>query len=175
MSQLRDPSTDMLFFISDRRIGAIRPDGSGECMPPFLRLVGVIPGTNRFLVSGNNNHIASILTADLDGGNREEIWSGPDYAYGTSLSPDGRKAAHHVVGAPPTWNFRITWSPDGARLAFIRADVAVVHRLLAGMGGRRPPPQKREARRELSGWLLNGKRGLANEVIYAVGSKPACP
>ncbi len=165
--------TDMLFFVTDRRIGAIRPDGSAECMPqftaphqatwqmeyvfpdgsqgvllsqeppknpkasfydqdgmagakthlwrydfrtksmreidlpPFMRLVGVIPGKDRFLVSGNHQHIASILTADLDGGTREEIWSGPGYAYGTSLSPDGRKAAHHVTGAPGRPSYEI--------------------------------------------------------------------
>jgi dipeptidyl aminopeptidase/acylaminoacyl peptidase len=201
---------DSLFFISDGRIGSIRPDGTEECypkfdapnqatwqmeyvfpdgrqavllsqeppknpnasfydqdgmagakthlwrhdfrtqslyeidLPPFLRIAGVIPENNRFLVSGNNNHIARILTSDLDGGNREEIWSGPGYAYGTSLSPDGRKAAHHVTGAPGRPGYEIyvidlaskectliasdpdflqfgpLWSPDGQWLLYQR-------------------------------------------------------
>jgi Tol biopolymer transport system component len=210
MTEPHAPFTDRLFFVSDRRIGTIQPDGSNECypefyapnqaawqmeylfpdgqqavlfsqeppknpnaaysdpdglafakthlwrydfnsrslreilLPPLMRVAGVIPGKNRFLVSGNTEGVASVITSDLDGGNREEIWSGPGYAYGTSLSPDGSKAAHHVTGAPGRPGYEIyvidlaskectliasdpdflqfgpLWSPDGHWLLYQR-------------------------------------------------------
>lgn len=202
--------TERLFFVSDRRIGTIRPDGSEAGaltfdaphqaawqmeylfpdgrqavlwsqdpprnpqasfyaqdglagarthlwrydfktrslneipLPPSMRVAGWIPAQNRLLVSGNTQQTARLFTSDLDGGNHTEIWSGPGYAYGTSLSPDGRKAAHHVTGTPgrPSYEIYVVdletkactliagdpqflhfgplWSPDGQWLVYQR-------------------------------------------------------
>ena len=210
MSQSHAAELERLFFVSDRRIGTIRADGSDECypefsapnqaawqmeylfpdgqqavlfsqeppknpnaaysdpdglafakthlwrydfssqslreilLPPLMRVAGLIPGKNRFLASGNTDGVARVITSDFDGGNREELWSGPGYAYGTSLSPDGRKAAHHVTGAPGRPGYEIyvidlaskectliasdpdflqfgpLWSPDGQWLLYQR-------------------------------------------------------
>ena len=201
---------DILFFVSNQRIGAINPDGSGECCPQFnipsfehcqieyvfpdgqeavllsqdppknpkaafsdpdgrgfakthlwrfnfkakssrelilqsqMRVAGVIPGRNRFVICGNDNNVASLFATDLDGNNREDFWSGPGYAYGTSPSPDGRKIAYHITGIPGHLQYMIyvidldskkttliaddpdflhfgpLWSPDGQWVVYQR-------------------------------------------------------
>ena len=148
--------TDMIFFISDQRIGAIRPDGSGECYPDFTlpeethwrlgyvspdgrwaeisnlpfygvqsteplrkwrydfvsktlteipRILGeALPGGERFLQIENTGPgpggVFTLFTTDRDGGSREDVFSGPGYAYGVSLRPAGRKVAYHITNTP---------------------------------------------------------------------------
>ena len=160
VAQTPSALTETLFFRSDGRLGAIRPDGTGESYPTFIgymeyvfpdgtqavffsqdppkdpkaaydhpdglafakthlwlydfttksvreimvpsynRLIGLIPGQERFLVSGNMNSIANLTTCDLDGGDQRDVFTGPGFAYGTTLSPDGTQAAYHITGAP---------------------------------------------------------------------------
>ncbi|MCE9590072.1 MAG: serine/threonine protein kinase [Planctomycetes bacterium] len=197
-------SPEMIFYISNGGIGAIRPDGTGESYPQFagqveyvfpggkqavfhsqdppkdpkaaydhpdgrgfarthlwlydfatkaireielptyMRLVGLIPGQDRFLISGNTNHVFTLFSCDLNGGNRDMIYTGPGYAYGTSISPDGRSAAFHITGTPGRPGYEIYvidlvtkqrtlisgdhellqfgpfWSPDGQWLVYQR-------------------------------------------------------
>jgi len=157
---------DVIFFISAQRIGAIRPDGSGECypefpvpnqaywqmglvlrdrrravlwsqepprnpnaafhdrdglayarthlwlydfaeripreihLPPLMGVVGELPGGGRLLVSGNIDNVTHLFTCDPDGGAREDVYTGPGFAYGTALSPDGAGAAFHITNVP---------------------------------------------------------------------------
>jgi len=157
---------DTVFFVSRKRIGVIRPDGSGECYPEFPvpsqaywqlgmvfrdgrravlwsqepprnpnasyydrdglgharthlwlhdlaggasreldlpeqhGVVGELPGGRRLLVSGNLAGMTYLFTSDLDGGGREEIYTGHGYAYCTTLSPDGARAAFHITNVP---------------------------------------------------------------------------
>ena len=160
---------DVIFFRSDKRIGAIQPDGAGECHlefpipnqacwqmgmglrdgrmavlwsqePPrnpsadfeakdglkyakthmwlydfaegipreiFMGPVGELPGSGRLLGSRNVDNVTDLFTCDLDGGGRETIYTGPGLAYGTTLSPDGAKAAFHIVGVPGKASYEI--------------------------------------------------------------------
>lgn len=199
-----------VFFASDRRVGVIQADGSGECYPEFsvpnqalwhlefvlpggrqavllsqeaprnpraayhdpdgqaharthlwlydfgdqslreigvpslMRAAGVLPGGQRLLISGNIDHVTYLFSVDLDGGNRADIFTGPGFAYGASVSPDGRQAAYHITGAPGRPGYEIyaielgsgqrtliagddeflhfgpLWSPDGQWLLYQR-------------------------------------------------------
>lgn len=186
--------TDTIFFISDRRIGAIRPDASGECypeftapgqvywqmayvfpdgrqavllsqeppknptaafsdpdglafakthlwrydfigktmreieLPPYTGVIGVLPGGDRFLIGGNADNVACLFTTDLDGAHREDIFSGPGYAYCHALSPDGRRVAYHITGTPgrPGYEIYVNDIASKARL-LIASDDAYIH------------------------------------------------
>ncbi|HOF90068.1 MAG TPA: hypothetical protein PLZ36_18490, partial [Armatimonadota bacterium] len=202
--------TEVIFFISDRRVGMIRPDGSGERYPAFSApnqvswqlndlfpdgrqailwsqepprnphaafsdpdgpgfatthlwrydfvtqampeialpahagLIGLLPGGDRFLVIENTDGITALYSTNLDGGDRDDYYSSPGYAYGAALSPDGSRVAFHLVGAPDLGSYTIrvlhladrrcallagdwawlyfapTWSPDGQWLLYQR-------------------------------------------------------
>ena len=103
-----------------------------------------LPGGTRFLYPDNSNNVFTLYTADADGGNRVAIYSGPGYAYGFSLSPDGCKYAYHITGVPDRPGYEIyvidieskksllivgdhkyihfgpAWSPDGQWLLYQR-------------------------------------------------------
>lgn len=103
-----------------------------------------LPGGTRFLYPDNSNNVLTLSTADADGGNRIVIYSGPGYAYGFSLSPDGCKYAYHITGVPDRPGYEIyvidieskkslliagdykylhfgpAWSPDGQWLLYQR-------------------------------------------------------
>jgi len=201
---------DFIFYISDKRIGAIRPDGTDECYPELsvpnqaywqlgmvfkdgrravlcsqepprnpnaafedkdglkyarthlwlydfaegaiceipvaaqCGVVGEMCGGKRVLVSGNIDDQTHLFACDLDGGNRDGIYTGPGFAYGTTLSTDGAKTAFHITGVPgrpgyeiyvidlatrervliasdPEYiNFAPVWSPDNRWLAYQR-------------------------------------------------------
>jgi len=201
--------TDVIFYISDSRIGMILPDGSGECypefrapnqvcwqlaylfpdgrqavlwsreppgnphaafgdpdglafakthlwrydfaaqsmlemdLPPYASIIGLLPD-DRLLVIENNEGVASIYAAGLDGSGHQVCFASPGYAYGSALNPDGRQVAFHITGAPggggyeifvidlgsgdrkliagdPAWlNFAPAWSPDGQWLLYQR-------------------------------------------------------
>lgn len=202
--------TDVIFYISNRRIGAILPDGSGECYPEFTApnqvywqlgylfpdgrqavlwsqepprnpqaafsdpnglgfakthlwrydfstgdmrelalpsyagIAGLLPGGDRLLVIENTDNVATLYAAELEGRAAETLYASSGYAYGASLSPDGRRVAFHIVGAPdlPSYTIRVlsiadrtctliagdpdwlyfapTWSPDGQWLLYQR-------------------------------------------------------
>jgi Tol biopolymer transport system component len=184
------PLTDWLFFASEQRLGAIRPDGTGECYPDFslpsqrqwrmgyvspdgreAELYGLdtgkswrydfvtktlgeiaqrrgepLPGGERYLQVSNADNTFSLYTTDLDGGNREDIYSVAGYAYGVALSPDGRRVAYHITNNPARPGYEIcvvdlasrehvliasdykylhfgpTWSPDGQWLLYQRCE-----------------------------------------------------
>lgn len=202
--------TDVIFFGSDQRVGAIRPDGSDESYPEFsqpnqvswqmgaifpdgcraalrsqeppknpdasyydkdgaghatshlwlydfagrtmqeidlpssMGVAAILPGSERFLVSGNIDWVGHVFTCDLTGGDRQYIYKEPGFAYGTTVSPDATQMAHHVVGAPgrPLYEIYVidirskecrliasdpeycqfgpVWSPDGRWLLYQR-------------------------------------------------------
>ena len=185
---------DTLVYISDKHIGAIRPDGTGECypeftapnqiywqmgyifpdglqailwsqepprnpnaayddpdggafatshlwgydfikktmreleLPPFMGVLGLMPGDERFLICGNLEGITYVYTTDLDGRDRRDIYSGPGYAYGSALSPDGTKLADHLTNNPPNPGYEIyvTDLKTGGRL-LIASDEEFLH------------------------------------------------
>ena len=112
-------------------------------LPSSAGIIGLL-SDDRLLVIENNDSVASIYATNLDGCGRELFFSSPGYAYGASLSPDGGRAAFHIVGAPgeggyeiyvvdlgtrertliagdPAWlNFAPSWSPDGQWLLYQR-------------------------------------------------------
>jgi TolB protein len=202
--------TDVIFYLSNGRVGAIRPDGSDECYPEFAApnqvywglgyvfpdgrqavlyseeppqnpkaafgdpdgkafarthqwrydfvtramreialpsyagIMGLLPGEDRFLVLENTSNVARLYSTDLDGRKQEEYYTSPGYAYGNSLSPDGRQVAFHITGGPnfpvyaicvvtlvnkactviandPAWlYFGPIWSPDGQWVLYQR-------------------------------------------------------
>jgi TolB protein len=202
--------TDVIFFLSDRRVGAIRPGGSGESYPEFtapnqvywqlgylfpdgrqavlwsqepprnphaafsdpdglafatthlwrynfvtqsmheialpscVSIVGLLPGGDRFLVIENTQNVTQVYNTDLDGRRHDTYYTNYGYAYGASLSPNGRQVSFHITGVPgkqsyeiyvltlgsqtctliagnPSWlYFAPTWSPDGQWLLYQR-------------------------------------------------------
>ena len=113
-------------------------------LPPYTGVVGELPGGERLLVSGNLEGLTYLFTCDLAGCNREDIYTGPGYAYGTTLSPEGARAAFHVTNIPDRPGYEIyvcdlatgertliasdreyihfapMWSPDGRWLVYQR-------------------------------------------------------
>ena len=63
-------------------------------------IAGLLPGEERVLATWNVDGRMRILTADLDGSHQSAIDSQAGYAYGTSLSPDGTRAAYHITNVP---------------------------------------------------------------------------
>jgi len=184
------PLTDWIFFASEHRLGAIRPDGTGECYPDFslpsqknwrmgyvstdgreAELYGLdsgkswnynfvtrtireidqlrdtpLPGGKRFLHNSNEDNLFTLYTTDLDGGNREELYSATGFAYCVVLSPDGGKVAYHITSNPARPGYEICvvdiaskehlliasdhqylhfgpqWSPDGQWLLYQRCE-----------------------------------------------------
>ena len=145
------PLTDWLFFASDGRLGAIRPDGTEECYPSFSlpsqrdwrmgyvspngreaelysldsgmswsydfvagTIEGIarrrgtpLPGGDRYLHDSNVDSVFSLFTTDLDGANREDVYSAAGYAYCVELSPDGSKVAYHITNNPARPGYEI--------------------------------------------------------------------
>ena len=130
--------TDWLFFASDQRLGAIRPDGTGECYPNFglpdqrQWLMGyVAPGGGEAelysLESGKSwrydfpsrsiREIPRRRGTPLPGGerylhdsNEENVFS----LFTTDLDGANREDIHTAVG----FAYCVQLSPDGGRVAF---------------------------------------------------------
>lgn len=131
------PTHLWLYNFADRTVREIK-------VPSLMRLIGTIPGQDRFLIHGNVNHVTRLFTCDFDGGNTDEIYSGAGFAYGTSISTNGKKAAFHITGTPGRPGYEIYvidlatkertliasdpellqfgpfWSPDGNWLVYQR-------------------------------------------------------
>jgi TolB protein len=114
------------------------------CLPDQHRVVGELPGSGRLLVSGNLDGKMYLFTCDLDGGQREDLYTGPGYGYGTSLSPDGTRVAFHLTNVadrpgyeiyvvdlarrervliasdPEYYHFGPVWSPDSEWVLYQR-------------------------------------------------------
>ncbi len=122
--------------------------GSGDLdeikLPSLTSIAGLLPGEERVLATLNMDGRMRILTSDLDGGHQSIIDCQDGYGYGTSLSPDGTRAAYHITNVPgrnayeiyivdiqirerlllvshPDYlNFGPQWSPDGRWILYQR-------------------------------------------------------
>lgn len=105
-----------------------------------------LPEGQRYLHDTNELNVFSLFTTDLDGVNREEIFSATGFAYGVELSPDGLKVAYHITSDPERPGYEIcvvdiaskqltliasdhqylhfgpVWSPDGQWLLYVRCE-----------------------------------------------------
>lgn len=60
-----------------------------------------LPGGTRYLRTDNSSEwVFTVYITDLDGGNREDLYSSPGFGYGLSLNPDKTKLAFHITGTP---------------------------------------------------------------------------
>jgi TolB protein len=113
-------------------------------LPTLMTVVGLLKGEERLLVSGNRDRMMVLMTADLEGSDQVILRNEGGYGYGTSLSPDCRRAAYHVTGVPgrnpyevftidietgervllasdPEYlSFGTQWSPDGRWVLYQR-------------------------------------------------------
>ena len=101
-----------------------------------------LPGGERFLHDANDGNVFSLFTTDLDGENREDIYTVTGFAYCIELSPDGSRVAYHITNNPARPGYEIcvveiatgellliasddeylhfgpAWSPDGEWLLY---------------------------------------------------------
>jgi len=105
-----------------------------------------LPGGKRDLHDSNENNVFTLFTTDLDGGDRQDIYTATGFAYGVELSPDGRQVAYHITSNPARPGYEICvvdiaskehrliasdyqylhfaprWSPDGQWLLYQRCE-----------------------------------------------------
>ena len=132
------PLTDWLFFASEQRLGAIRPDGTGECYPDFslpsqrqwrmgyvspdgreAELYGLDSGKNwnYDFVNRTIREIAQRRGEPLPGGKRYLHDSNADNVfslYTTDFDGGNREDIHSVTG----FAYCVVLSPDGRKVAY---------------------------------------------------------
>ena len=69
-------------------------------LPSLMSVVALLPGEKRFLVCGAIANETRLFTVNLDGTEPDWIYRGPGYAYGATLSPDGKRVAYHITNVP---------------------------------------------------------------------------
>lgn len=105
----------------------------------YMGVQGVLPGERKIITSALIKNRECLFCCNLDGSDPVQLTTYEDgYAYGTSLSPDGKKIAFHITfpyyrvwtmdvdgknrktiaDHPEHLYFMPVWSPDGQWLAF---------------------------------------------------------
>ena len=109
-------------------------------LPRQMAVVGVLPGTERFLLNGepDGDNKTKIMTCDFDGGDVRLVHDCGGFAYGFNIDPTGRYIAFHLckngyeiftlelktrtlrklASDPDLLMFGPTFSPDGEWLVY---------------------------------------------------------
>ena len=116
-------------------------------LPSLMGVAALLPGETRLVACGGPvDRDFELSTVNLDGTEPDLIYRGPGYAYGTALSPDGKRVAYHltnvpgrsgyeiyvadletkqrilVASDPPHLHFAPQWSPDGEWILYQRCE-----------------------------------------------------
>jgi len=115
-------------------------------VPSLMHVQALLPGEKSFLVCGAIDNETQLYTVNLDGTEPHEIFRGPGYAYGVTLSADGGRVAYHITNvpgrngyeiyvvdmatgkrtliasAPEYLHFGPQWSPDGEWILYQRCE-----------------------------------------------------